>query len=705
MNYLQIFAKGGKIDSDFIKKQIRRIFIEDEQTVNNLWQNAVQEYGSEENVIAVLLDRIGDNNSDESVQKAMMEVFHYVPMEQSQETSVFKCGGKLEQLINKFGNGGACGCNKVRFGQEGFEMPDIPTDLSDVEYHARSKYPFSKEVIGSLKFADKDGNTILLSKNGDGKFTVRKGREWLDFDANQEEAFIPYSKFKTFDTGNKGSKKLSKEDKELLDNLFESASKPEYLEPTYSWDSSLAKRFWYWLKSTTREKDLQPGAPTVWEQKLFKCGGVMKDARGKKVVSKDKSISIIEPNTALADTVGRYSYPTTNGKFKMLHNGERTATVWDNTGGFPIARYANETFIRNNPVKSLFYKEAPAGYFENLVERVNNRFDENGIPIEQEGGELDINNLTRRQARELATQNKGYNGEQFNYAMANVKNALRRDGLRGRELRANARRIVSGAEPQIEREPLLEKLPAIETNRIDGGFVNKLAGSRPTGSADQLSFNDRFRLARGMGDKTFTWRGKSYGTQLAQKPIELPEVEVYSSKLPEVTVYGKRQQPETHITGYLGTMLPEVEVVGQRKQPESHVTQYLGTMLPEVNVVGHKQPESHYTQYLGTQLPEVEVIGHKPAPETHIMGYLGEMLPEVNVTAQKQKPESYYTQYLGTMLPEVTVNGYRNVQTQVPMSKCGGKVESAKCGCKAKAECGIKLKPAMKCGGKTKKKK
>ena len=71
-----------------------------------------------------------------------MEVFHYVPMEQSQETSVFKCGGKLEQLINKFGNGGACGCNKVRFGQEGFEMPDIPTDLSDVEYHARSKYPF-----------------------------------------------------------------------------------------------------------------------------------------------------------------------------------------------------------------------------------------------------------------------------------------------------------------------------------------------------------------------------------------------------------------------------------------------------------------------------------------------------------------------------------------------------------------------------------
>ena len=44
--------------------------------------------------------------------------------------------------------------------------------------------------------------------------------------------------------------------------------------------------------------------------------------------------------------------------------------------------------------------------------------------------------LTRREARKQAKQNRGYNRGQFQTAMVNAKDALRRNSdLRGRELR------------------------------------------------------------------------------------------------------------------------------------------------------------------------------------------------------------------------------------------------------------------------------
>lgn len=56
------------------------------------------------------------------------------------------------------------------------------------------------------------------------------------------------------------------------------------------------------------------------------CSGIKLD-NGGKTISADGSITIVNPNTAQADTLGRYSYPSTNGKFKLLSNGERSATV------------------------------------------------------------------------------------------------------------------------------------------------------------------------------------------------------------------------------------------------------------------------------------------------------------------------------------------------------------------------------------------
>ena len=106
----------------------------------------------------------------------------------------------------------------------------------------------------------------------------------------------------------------------------------------------------------------------------YKPGG-----KSGKWVSADKTITITDPGTAQADTTGIYSYPSTNGEFEFTPYG-RTATVWDNTGGFPIHRYADENWIMRHPRRQSLpaflggsRTLAPKGFFENLVERVNNR--------------------------------------------------------------------------------------------------------------------------------------------------------------------------------------------------------------------------------------------------------------------------------------------------------------------------------------------
>ena len=117
--------------------------------------------------------------------------------------------------------------------------------------------------------------------------------------------------------------------------------------------------------------------------------------------SKDKQVKIKNFGTAQADTTGSYSYPSTNGEFRFNPNG-RTATVWDNTGGWPIHRYADQNWINRHPRRQMLpgflggHRElAPEGFFENLVERVENRtpqVKENGGNIEKAQRGRRINN-------------------------------------------------------------------------------------------------------------------------------------------------------------------------------------------------------------------------------------------------------------------------------------------------------------------------
>lgn len=162
--------------------------------------------------------------------------------------------------------------------------------------------------------------------------------------------------------------------------------------------------------------------------------------------------------------------------------------------------------------------------------------------------------LTRREARQQAKQNRGYNRGQFQLAMANAKNALRRNSdLRGRELRQTARRMVAGTgeyaqsslPPTFEEwinSPVLAGRPSSggaeaaraavqrgisKANRINAvtPIVNPdtnfsgLAGrpQQETPTADLTgagSFDNAFALARKNGMKVFTWNGKKYGTKM-----------------------------------------------------------------------------------------------------------------------------------------------------------------------------------------------
>ena len=162
--------------------------------------------------------------------------------------------------------------------------------------------------------------------------------------------------------------------------------------------------------------------------------------------------------------------------------------------------------------------------------------------------------LTRREARQQAKQNRGYNRGQFQTAMGNAKDALRRNSdLRGRELRQTARRMVAGTgeyaqsslPPTFEEwinSPVLAGRPSSggaeaaraavqrgisKANRIDAvtPIINPdtnfsgLAGrpQQETPTADLTgagSFDNAFALARKNGMKVFIWNGKKYGTKM-----------------------------------------------------------------------------------------------------------------------------------------------------------------------------------------------
>ena len=154
----------------------------------------------------------------------------------------------------------------------------------------------------------------------------------------------------------------------------------------------------------------------------------------------------------------------------------------------------------------------------------------------QEGGEMP--SLTRREAREQAAANRGFSRGQFQMAMANAKNALRGAGLRGRDLRQQARQMVAGQHaqpvqpvetefvPQVRKENPIIAAPLESSARLESLLPGRATTSQVYGIIEREapSFNDVFAKSRAAGLKEFTYNGKRYNT-LYEEEMPMPGVD------------------------------------------------------------------------------------------------------------------------------------------------------------------------------------
>lgn len=127
MSIIDFLKKGGKTTAKEMINGIAQILgIQSEEEMAQLWQAGVQKYGSEEALGEAVETAVKNVQSEEELKGALASVF------MPEESQMFKCGGKLQQLTAKFAKGGKavdCGCNgtklqngdKIRKGQDGLQ--------------------------------------------------------------------------------------------------------------------------------------------------------------------------------------------------------------------------------------------------------------------------------------------------------------------------------------------------------------------------------------------------------------------------------------------------------------------------------------------------------------------------------------------------------------------------------------------------------
>ena len=151
----------------------------------------------------------------------------------------------------------------------------------------------------------------------------------------------------------------------------------------------------------------------------------------------------------------------------------------------------------------------------------------------QDGGETP--SLTRREAREQAAANRGFSRGQFQLAKKKKKNALRGAGLRGRNLRQQARQMVAGQPtqpvetefvPQVRKENPIIAAPLESSARLEALLPGRATTSQVYGIIEREapSFNNVFAKSRAAGLKEFTYNGKRYNT-LYKEEMPMPGVD------------------------------------------------------------------------------------------------------------------------------------------------------------------------------------
>lgn len=158
----------------------------------------------------------------------------------------------------------------------------------------------------------------------------------------------------------------------------------------------------------------------------------------------------------------------------------------------------------------------------------------------EDGGKVEMaengSRLSRREALAQAQEIYGYDANQARTAYTNAKNALRKSGLRGSALRQAAREMI--AKSQAQSNGPVEKIAASINNVGLSSVPQSLIGAPIVrNNYDNMSFSNAFRAAANIADnggaKTFSWRGKEYGTNRSSK-VKLPVITVDDIKEPEV---------------------------------------------------------------------------------------------------------------------------------------------------------------------------
>lgn len=182
-------------------------------------------------------------------------------------------------------------------------------------------------------------------------------------------------------------------------------------------------------------------------------------------------------------------------------------------------------------------------YFARLKEQ-GTQYEENGGVIKGEDG------LSRKDALAAAMEAYGFDKAQARRAYANAKYALRNSGLRGSALKQAAREMISKRNnAPAEQPPQMESIPmegtiaairpvvfAIQSQGDPRSVTPASISGAPTRSYDNMTFNNAFMAARNIaqngGDQTFMWRGKSYGTNLANpRDMRTADIDAMNNQL------------------------------------------------------------------------------------------------------------------------------------------------------------------------------
>lgn len=248
---------------------------------------------------------------------------------------------------------------------------------------------------------------------------------------------------------------------------------------------------------------------------MFKCGG-----KAKKKVKKGE-FGMVAPQKTISHSRGKDSLHTMPGKNNTIDSiGFIKPQDPRIKGGEYSVKKDGATGIYSGFYDNIFgdYRQLSAEEARRLFRDLVNRI--NSVPQKQEGGEL----LRRKDLKNEAKENYGYNGKQFRDAYRNSIAAYQNKGYKRSKAKEFAQDILTRAKESHVSSPVIRDFGShinetlsvpTDINMPVNKFSTVVAGNYSnTSDYDSMSFNDAFGSARKAGNKTFWWRGKEYGTQL-----------------------------------------------------------------------------------------------------------------------------------------------------------------------------------------------